>query len=133
MKFRRSAPLILISSIVLVVVVSSVISSRLSSSLISTSEDKQLSLMRSILAFNLKGAEDRALARASMIAAQPKARALFAAQDRPGLMAEYSKMFAEQKEKFGVDQAQFHTSSLTSFLRLHDPQSFGDDRCSQFG
>ena len=127
MKFRRSAPLILISAIVLVVVVSSVISSRLSSNLVSSAEDRQLSLMRSIVAFNLRGAEDRALARASMIADLPKARALFAAQDRPGLQAEYSKMFAEQKEKYGVDQAQFHTSSLTSFLRLHDPQNFGDD------
>jgi len=127
MKFRRSAPLILISAIVLVVVVSSVISSRLASDLVSSAEDRQLSLMRSIVAFNLRGAEDRALARASMIADLPKARALFAAQDRPGLQAEYGKMFAEQKEKYGVDQAQFHTSSLTSFLRLHDPQNFGDD------
>ena len=42
--------------------------------------------MRSIVAFNLRGAEDRALARASMIADLPKARALFAAQDRTGLL-----------------------------------------------
>ena len=74
MKFRRSAPLILISAIVLVVVVSSVISSRLASDLVSSAEDRQLSLMRSIVAFNLRGAEDRALARASMIADLPKAR-----------------------------------------------------------
>ncbi len=127
MKFRRSAPLILISSIVLVVVVSSVISSRLSSKIISSAEEKQFSLMRSIVAFNLHGAEDRALARASMIANLPKARSLFATQDRAGLLAEYGKMFAEQEEKFGVDQAQFHTSSSTSFLRLHDPENFGDD------
>ena len=127
MKFRRSAPLILISAIVLVVVVSSLISSRLSSRIISSAEEKQFSLMRSIVAFNLQGAEDRALARASMIADLPKARSLFAAQDRAGLLAEYGKMFAEQEEKFGVDQAQFHTSSSTSFLRLHDPENFGDD------
>jgi methyl-accepting chemotaxis protein len=127
MKFRRSAPFILISAIVLVVVVSSVISNRLSAKIISSAEEKQFSLMRSIVAFNLQGAEERALARASMIASLPKARALFAAQDRAGLLAEYGKMFAEQEEKFGVDQAQFHTSSSTSFLRLHDPQNFGDD------
>ena len=127
MKFRRSAPSILISAIVLVVVVSSVISSSLSSKIISSAEEKQFSLMRSIVAFNLQGAEDRALARASMIADLPKARSLFAAQDRAGLLAEYGKMFAEQEEKFGVDQAQFHTSSSISFLRLHDPENFGDD------
>ena len=51
--------------------------------------------MRSIVAFNLQGAEDRALARASMIADLPKARSLFAAQDRAGLLAEYGKMFTE--------------------------------------
>ena len=60
MKFRRSAPLILISSIVLVVVLSSVISSRLSYNLISSAEDRQLSPMQSIVAFNLRAAEDRA-------------------------------------------------------------------------
>ncbi len=127
MKFRRSAPFILISSIVLVVVVSSVISSRLSSKMISSAEEKQFSLMWSIVAFNLQGAEERALARASMIADLPKARSLFAAQDRAGLLAEYGKMFTEQEEKFGVDQAQFHTSSSTSFLRLNDAENFGDD------
>jgi hypothetical protein len=95
--------------------------------MILSAEEKQFSLMRSMVAFNLKEAENRALGRASMIAALPKARTLFAAQDRPGLLAEYSKMFAEQEEKFGVDQAQFHTSSLRSFLRLHDPENFGDD------
>lgn len=127
MRFRRSAPFILISAIVLVVVGSSIISSRLSSKIISSAEEKQFSLMRSIVAFNLQGAEERALARASMIADLPKARSLFAAQDRAGLLAEYGKMFAEQEEKFGVDQAQFHTSSSISFLRLHDPENFGDD------
>jgi methyl-accepting chemotaxis protein len=127
MKFRRSAPLILITAIVLVVVASSVISSVLFTGMISSAEEKQYSLMQAIVASSLRNAEDRALSRASMIADLPHARTLFAAQDRAGLLAEYSKMFADQKEKFGVDQAQFHTASLTSFLRLHAPESFGDD------
>ena len=95
--------------------------------IIQSVEEKQLSLMHSIVAFNLKGAEDRALARAAMIADLPRARALFAAQDRAGLLAEYSKMFTEQKDKYGVDQAQFHSLPATSFLRLQDPERFGDD------
>ena len=60
MKFRRSAPLVLISAIVLVVVAASIISSLLFTSMISSVEAKQFSLMHSIVAFNLKGAEDRA-------------------------------------------------------------------------
>ena len=127
MKFRRSAPLVLISSIVLVIVVAAIISSFLFTRMISSVEEKQFSLMHSIVAFNLQGAEDRALARASMIADLPNARALFAAKDRAGLLAEYSKMFSEQKDKFGVDQAQFHSLPATSFLRLNAPESFGDD------
>jgi methyl-accepting chemotaxis protein len=127
MTFRRSAPLVLISATVLVVVAASIISSLLFTSMISSVEAKQFSLMHSVVAFNLKGAEDRALARAAMIADLPKARALFAAQDRAGLLAEYSKMFTDQKDKYGVDQAQFHSPPASSFLRLNAPADFGDD------
>jgi HAMP domain-containing protein len=127
MKFRRSAPFVLISAIALVVVAASIISSLLFTNMISSVEEKQFSLMHSIVAFNLKGAEDRAQARAALIADLPRARALFAAQDRAGLLAEYSKMFTEQKDKYGVDQAQFHSLPATSFLRLHAPEDFGDD------
>lgn len=127
MKLRRSAPLILIGATVLVVVAASIISSLLFTNMISSVEEKQFSLMHSIVAFNLRGAEDRALARAAMIADLPKSRALFAAKDRTGLLAEYSKMFTDQKDKYEVDQAQFHSLPATSFLRLHDPENFGDD------
>jgi methyl-accepting chemotaxis protein len=126
-KFRRSAPLVLIISIALVIVAASIISSLLFTNMISSVEAKEFSLMHSIVAFNLKGAEDRALARAAMIADLPRTRALFAAQDRAGLLAEYSKMFTDQNDKYGVDQAQFHSLPATSFLRLHDPEAFGDD------
>ena len=127
MKFHRNAPLILIGATVLVVVAASIISGLLFTNMISSVEEKQFSLMHSIVAFNLTGAEDRALARAAMIADLPKARALFAAKDRAGLLAEYSKMFADQKDKHGVDQAQFYSLPATPFLRLQDPEHFGDD------
>jgi len=127
MTFRRSAPLILISAIALVVVAASIISNLLFTRMISSVEAKQFSLMHSIVAFNLNGAEDRAQARAAMIADLPRTRALFAAKDRDGLLAEYSKMFTDQKDKYGVDQAQFHSLPPTSFLRLHAPADYGDD------
>ena len=68
MKFRHSAPLVLIVSIALVIVAASIISSLLFTNMISSVEAKQFSLMQSIVASNLKGAEDRALARAAMSA-----------------------------------------------------------------
>lgn len=127
MKFRRSAPITLISAVIVVVVSVSVISNLLFRQATSSAEEGQLNLMRSIIDFNIKGAEDRALARAAMIANLPSARELLAAQDRAGLLAEYRQAFLEQKEKYGVDQAQFHVLPATSFLRLHEPESFGDD------
>ena len=127
MKFRREAPALLIGAVVVVVALLSVLSNRLFSGLTGTIEESQLELMKSILEFNLRGAENRALARAEMIADLPTIKKLFAAQDRPGLLAETQEMFKVQKEKHGVDQAQFHLANLTSFLRLHDPEKFGDD------
>jgi methyl-accepting chemotaxis protein len=52
---------------------------------------------------------------------------IFAAKDRTALLAEYEPMFQVQKEKYGVDQAQFHLPPATSFLRLQSPETFGDD------
>jgi methyl-accepting chemotaxis protein len=107
------------------------LSNRIFGSMADSMEQGQFDLMRSIVEFNLKGAEKRALARAEMIAGLPNARALLSAGDRPGLLAEYKDMFQTQKDKHGVDQAQFHVKPATSFLRLHDPEKFGDD-LSQF-
>lgn len=127
MKFRRSAPALLIGAVVVVVISLSLLSSWLFSGFTSAVEKDQLLLMRSIVEFNLKGAEGKALARAEMLADLPEVKKLLAAKDREGLLAETKEMFRVQKEKHGVDQAQFHAPDLTSFLRLHDPEKFGDD------
>jgi hypothetical protein len=55
---------------------------------------------------------------------------LFAAGNREGLAAELGKMFEIQKDKFNIEQAQFHLPPGISFLRLHDPAKFGDDLTS---
>jgi hypothetical protein len=127
MKFRHHAPAILISAVIFVIVSVTIISNQIFSGMTSSVEEDQLVLMKSIIDFNLKGAEGKALARAALIADLPKTKELFAAQDRPGLLAEYQHMFEEQKEKYGVDQSQFHLAPATSFLRLQSPDKFGDD------
>jgi HAMP domain-containing protein len=104
-----------------------VISNLLFSGITTSVEKHQFALVKSIIEFNLKSAEGKALARAAMIADAPKAKALFAARDRAGLLAEYQPMFQIQNEKYGVDQAQFHLPDNISFLRLHNPEKFGDD------
>ncbi|MBF0548123.1 MAG: hypothetical protein HQM08_27040 [Candidatus Riflebacteria bacterium] len=127
MKFRRDAPAVLICTVLVVVVSLSIISHRLFRGLTSSIEESLFGMMRSILEFNLRRAEDRALGQAEMIADLPAIRKLFAAQDRPGLLAETRKMFQVQNQKYGIDQAQFHLPPAISFLRLHDPDNFGDD------
>jgi methyl-accepting chemotaxis protein len=127
MSFRRDAPKVLIGSVVLVVVLMAVLSSRLFSGLASAVEQEQLKMMRAIVDFNIKGAEGRALARAEMVANLPWVREVFAARDRPRLLAEMREMFENQKERHGVDQMQFHEPPAVSFLRLQAPETFGDD------
>jgi methyl-accepting chemotaxis protein len=127
MKFRRNAPPVLIAAIIAVITMLTVLSASLFDKTIDATEQSQFALMRSIWTFNLKGAEARALARAEMIADLPSVRKLFAAKDRAALLAETQAMFKVQREKHGVDQAQFHLPPAQSFLRLHSPDKFGDD------
>ena len=127
MTFRRRATASLIAAVILVVALMAVLSNRLFSGLTDSVENSQFELMQSIVDSGLTSAESRAQARADMIASLPATRKLFAAKDRPGLLAEFGPMFQIQKEKYGVDQGQFHVPPAVSFLRLHDPATFGDD------
>jgi methyl-accepting chemotaxis protein len=127
MTFRRSAPAALIAAVVIVVVGLTVLSGRLFSGLTTSVEQNQFQLMQSILDTALRDAGDEALARADIIAALPTTRAAVAAKDRDKLLAEFAEMFTIQKDRRGVDQAQFHVPPATSLLRLHDPAQHGDD------
>lgn len=51
----------------------------------------------------------------------------FAAGDREYLKATMIPYFKQLKEKYGVGQFQFHTPPATSFLRVNEPEKFGDD------
>ena len=70
------------------------------------------------------------MARAQMIVDLPTTKAIFDGRDqaaRDKLIAEYKQMFEVQRDKFGVDQMQFHVTPAASFLRLHSLTQFGDD------
>ncbi|HWB75155.1 MAG TPA: cache domain-containing protein [Nannocystaceae bacterium] len=127
MRFRRDAPSLLIAAATAVLVLTGVVSNWLFSGLTTRVEESQFDAMEAILAFNLEGAESKALARAEMVADLPATAKLLAAQDRAGLLAEYAAAFHTQHEKHGVDQMQFHLPPATSFLRLHAPENYGDD------
>ncbi len=127
MKFKRSAPATLITVVIVVVSAVTFLSGRLFGGLTASVEAGQFELMRSILDTSLREAADKALARAELIAALPTTRQLVAEKDRDRLLIEYGAMFQGQKERHGVDQAQFHLPPATSLLRLHNPTTFGDD------
>jgi methyl-accepting chemotaxis protein len=125
--FRRSAPRILIGTVVLVIVTLAFLSNRLFHNLTNAVEQNQFDLMRTIVRSSLRAAEDRAMARAEMIGNLPTVRDLFAKRDREKLAAECLPMFEIQKAKYGVDQMQFHVPPAVSFLRLHAPAQHSDD------
>lgn len=127
MTFRRSAPVTIVIAIAAVIAAATFLSSRLFAGMTDAVEADRLKLMQSIAETALRDAENKALGRAELIAAMPSVRRLFAAHDRVGLLAELSLAFTDQKARHGVDQAQFHLIPATSFLRLHDPEKFGDD------
>lgn len=127
MKIRRFAAATLIVAASLVVLGTSVVAVRQVQHLTVASEESQFELMRSIIQFNLEGAEGRALARAEMLAVMPVTRAALGARDRDKLMSEFKDMFQTQKDKHGVDQTAFHVPPAQAFLRLQAPDLFGDD------
>jgi methyl-accepting chemotaxis protein len=127
MTFRRSATAAIIAAVVVVIAAVTFASNRLFTGLTAAIENGQFQLMRSIVETALRSAAEDALARAEVIAALPAAREAVAAKDRERLLAEYATMFAGQKERRGVDQAQFHVLPAVSLLRLQDPATFGDD------
>lgn len=127
MTFRRSAPATIVVAIFVVIAAATFLSSRLFAGMTDAVEADRFRMMQAIAETALQDAQNRALGRAELIADMPSVRRLFAAGDRDGLLAELAPAFANQKARHGVDQAQFHLAPATSFLRLHDPKTFGDD------
>jgi len=127
MKFRRAAPAVLISTVVVVVLVSAAISNWMFSGMTDEVERSRFDQMERILTRNIKSAVGKAQARAELVASLPATRRLLAAKDRDGLLAEYSEMFQIQRERHEVAQMQFAVPPATSLLRLHTPDAPQDD------
>ena len=130
MRFQKSAPPVLILVVALVIAALTFAADWLFSGMTSAVERNQLDLMRSIISFNLAGTTTNSLARAEIVASDQTVRKLLAQRDRPALLAHTEAIFKEQREKYSVDQMQFHLAPSTSFLRLQNPALFGDDLSS---
>jgi hypothetical protein len=128
--FRKSAPTLLISASALIVLAITGVALLLTSSMLEASASSSFKLMQDVLASNIRSYEDRALNRAELVSSMLSVRQAFQARDRARLLAETQDMFKEQQEKYALDEAQFHVPPGISFLRLHHPDSFGDDQTS---
>lgn len=128
MKFRKSAPAILISAVILTVATISIVSNFISHRMAASFEAGQFALMGKIMQSKLNGAEGKAIAAAETIAAMPAVKKAFAAHNRDELLAITQQAFRVQHEKYGLSQAQFHLAPAVSFLRVHNPEKFGDDQ-----
>jgi methyl-accepting chemotaxis protein len=131
MKFRHSAPAVLITAAVIVIAMISLASNMISHRMAAAFEDAQFEIMGKIMQSKLNGAEGKAIAAAETIAASPAVKKAFAAQDREGLLATTRDAYRVLHEKYGISQAQFHLAPAVSFLRVHNPERHGDDQ-SQF-
>jgi len=67
---------------------------------------------------------------ATLVAEMPGVGGLFAKGDRTKLYNEFSPAFQSLKKRFNLFQCQFHTPPAVSFLRMNEPQKFGDDLSS---
>ena len=64
---------------------------------------------------------------ATLVAELPDVGGILAKGDRTKLYAEFSPAFQSLQKRFNLFQFQFHTPPAVSFLRMNDPQKFGDD------
>jgi methyl-accepting chemotaxis protein len=123
---RRAAPMVLIGGVILVISAMALLSHAQVGGMIDAVEDGRYDQMQAIVDVSLREAEGRAIDRAQMIADLPRVKALVAAQDRPGLLAELKPMFDAQHAKYGVEQMMFHVPPGTALLRLQTPEKFGE-------
>ena len=61
------------------------------------------------------------------IAENSRTAEAFSKQDRKTLIEDFTEYNKILKDKYNIDQFQFHLPPATSFLRLHMPENYGDD------
>ena len=79
---------------------------------------------------SLNDQAEMATAVALAIAAIPSIQEAFAERDRSRLFELTQSFYQQQKEQLSIAQFQFHTPPAIAFLRLHQPEKFGDDLSS---
>jgi methyl-accepting chemotaxis protein len=129
-KFRRRGVATLVVAAVVSLLSILLVANFLVNKLLTSAHEADYELMRQVFASVSKTTEEKALVRAEIVESMPTVHDAFLKRDRERLLNECKGMYAEQSEKYGLDQAQFHTPGGVSFLRLHKPAVFGDEQSS---
>ncbi len=98
--------------------------------IVGQAERREMQALYGQLMDRLAAEERVAAALADNIAATPHFGELFANGDREGLKAELLAVFRTMRDKYAVNQFQFHTPPALSYLRLHEVDKHGDDLSS---
>ena len=93
-------------------------------------EENELYALVATLQANLDKEGEMAQGMSALVAGIPRVQELLAARDREALKALFVPGFAALKQNYGIRQFQFHLPPATSFLRVHNPEKFGDDLSS---
>jgi GAF domain-containing protein/HAMP domain-containing protein len=89
--------------------------------------DQDLDRLQQIFLSRLDELESFALALATEVANNPEVQAAFAASDRERLTALTLPAYQRLDEQFDIPQHQFHQAPAISYLRLNQPDFFGED------
>jgi methyl-accepting chemotaxis protein len=95
-----------------------------------TIKDAERSQLRSLVKrveLSLAQTGERNETVAAAIVASPQLGKSLAEEDRQGLFKFLEPVFSTFKSTYGMTQMQAHLPPATSFLRLHQPDKFGDD------
>ena len=106
------------------------ISQHNTSSIIDGAEQRELQSHYSAMMSLIDSQGQLALGLAQLVAHQPDMQEAFARGDRQRLLGMVRDAFAEFRDSHGMRQFQFHLPPATSFLRVHQPDKFGDDLSS---
>ena len=130
MLFRRSGPRVLIAVTTFSALAIMAVAMLLTSRLLERSHEGDFELMRKVFDAKLDSLQDEAVESAELVITMPSVRKAFLDRDRPKLISECETTFNVQKEKYGLDRSEFHDASGINFLRLHQPDKFGDNDMS---
>ncbi len=94
--------------------------------IIKEEEKKELFRFYEIFLASVRQKGEQALSMATIIAKNPRIETLLREQNRQELLNYAQPLFDELKKDFGIKQLHFHTLPGKSYLRVHQPDQFGE-------